>query len=151
MFFYKLGYYDCEDAYHVWLGHEKEYSEKQFNELVVDICPEIVLEQQKRQVEALEKRIQVTDTEVTKRYSREYAQEVRFSRVYEQVVDVLCQKYGFFRANISVTCSVWDEDLLWPEYKKDSDNIFQRIKMACLKKQQQVNEEAQCKAKTQIK
>ncbi len=133
MFYYKLGYHGWEETNYVWLSHEKEYNPDDFNKLVIDAIPSIAWQHQKEEIQSVEKLLATNNEQHSENYlqmARNFAKEVRFSDIYEKVADKLCEKHGFARVHISVTCSVWShDDLLCPSLEEDG--LFRDIQIAC--------------------
>ncbi len=140
MFYYSIGYHYWDEGGIISLLHEKEFSQKEFLNFVAKVTPDIAKEFQKESLDFGTSRVETEEmSEGMKKITVEYAKVVKFSDVYEKVVEELCSQFGFQELKYSAQISIWNEDLFEEgpddcvELGKEDVSSLQRLRDACQK------------------
>jgi len=106
VYYYEVGYNSYEEA-PIWtLSHEKKFTKKEFDNILLDASEEVFLKLQKQWNEELYK----TDEEYLKEQEEyrkrdpnylEHLMYDSFDNLYSDVVNLLIEKYGFEKLKIS--------------------------------------------------
>lgn len=134
MYSYKLGHYGWESTGFIWLTHEKEYTQKEFEEFVISVTPSIA---KKYQIEQVAKIKEIEENEPEKIPNRlkqieDWMKRVSFHEIYEEVAQELSKQFGFSIVKPTATCAVWEDDLFAPSDIED-DAFLVNLHEACLK------------------
>lgn len=129
MFHYKIGYHGWEESDYVWLSHEREITQEQFEKMVLEITPEIAIKHREtRRIECQSE----PDYEETSPLA-EYLNEVHADAIYQEIANCLCAKFGFKRLETTAAISLWQRDDLLEVEEFQQDCFFKELQKACSK------------------
>lgn len=103
-YYYKLGYYDWEESPHIVLGHVNQFTESEFNEMVLQ-CYVLADEESRKNHENwfnewLEEKIQA-DESIDEEYIEDMRYKPSISDLYNYAIEYMKNEFGFFELNIS--------------------------------------------------
>ena len=118
MFFYEVGYGSYEDSGYIQLFHKKEFSEEEFEALILEVAPEAAERSLERQ-ESLEDETQKGD----------YYRGHRFEDMYPHIAALLIEKHGFREISYCARYSVfgWPNLLDKSDWGSDRDETLTRL------------------------
>jgi len=111
IFFYSVGYYSYEDSGYIALMHEQQFSEEEFNGMVV-ACSDAVAQRAKEHFEREE------DFGFRGYYnSFDEIIHINFSHIYEEIVNEMCLQYNFIQVKYQAGFSLFG----WPNFNVEKD------------------------------
>jgi hypothetical protein len=136
MFFYRLGYWSHEDTGWICLFHTTEFSDEEFEDMVLQVTPDAVKRfNEERNAEYIE---DCKENGVEPETSHLTA-TAQFSDTYRSVAEELCKRFGFVDvSNFTAKYSLFgwveplDKEVGWEGEKNPQDQRYiDRVRTGC--------------------
>jgi len=121
VFYYRLGSYGYECSDFVTLANDKEFTESEFEQCVIDVTPSVIAQY-------------IEDCIKECNYS---PNAVKFDDIDNMVVEALCNKYGFQKVTPVSTIAIWKFLDLCRKYSVNEymdTNVTKNIRKAYMEK-----------------